>query len=278
MAGVLSFNRPWLALYYPSESCMLAQRILTLEGAAPAADELPLPFDLWLHLCVQHLSLADACSLAKSCSALRALSRHPELWESFCHAAFATRGFRASQQLLSRYDWSWRTMFMRRPRLRLDGFYFIPVSRLMQGMPEGRGIKEKDVDFYSKAGKWSTYYRIFRFFSSGHMFCYICSTANPVELRKGLRVPTPARPGSLRRLDGANWGTFCLSEADGRGAAEGGEEALFIDGGGGVSPAAGAPVFSGICASPLGCVSERASSQGGLCLRARADGRRTHTR
>lgn len=103
-------------------------------------------------------------------------------------------------------------MFVCRPRLRFDGLYFNSHTKLLKGLQEGRGMKEKDEDFYSACGKWSTYYRVFRFFADGSMFVCITSQS-PVEMRKVAAAVTPERPASLRqRIKDACWGTYSLRE------------------------------------------------------------------
>jgi len=104
-------------------------------------------------------------------------------------------------------------MFMLRPRLRLDGLYFVPYTKLIRGMAEGHGMKEHGTDFYSPVGKWSIYYRIFKFYPNGVMFCYLCSVSNPPEVRKAAVNVSPSSPSSLQqRLRGACWGTYQLTE------------------------------------------------------------------
>jgi hypothetical protein len=99
-----------------------------------------------------------------------------------------------------------------RPRLRTDGIYFDAHTKLVKGLIEGRGMKEKDEDFYSACGKWSTYYRVFRFYSDGSMFVNI-TTQSPVEVRRAAAAVSPSRPASLRqKLKDACWGTFTLRE------------------------------------------------------------------
>ena len=92
-----------------------------------------------------HLLLKDfaaACALARACHALRPLSRHPELWERFCRAAFILRGQYPIETQLRFYSWSWLCMFLQRRRLRFDGLYYCAVTKLIRGMNEGRGMKE----------------------------------------------------------------------------------------------------------------------------------------
>lgn len=113
---------------------------------------------------------------------------------------------------------------VQRPRLRTDGIYFDAHTKLVKGLIEGRGMKEKDEDFYSACGKWSTYYRVFRFYSDGSMFVNI-TTQSPLEVRKAAAAVTPSRPASLRqRLKDACWGSFTLREE-----AEHGQSTLRID-------------------------------------------------
>lgn len=113
---------------------------------------------------------------------------------------------------------------MQRPRLRTDGIYFDAHTKLIKGLIEGRGMKETDEDFYSACGKWSTYYRVFRFYSDGSMFVNITSVS-PLEVKRAAAAVTPSRPASLRqRLKDACWGTFTLREE-----AEHGQGTLRLD-------------------------------------------------
>ena len=78
-------------------------------------------------------------------------------------------------------------MFQQRPRLGYDGIYFILTCKLLQGMEEGRGMKEASKDFYNPRGRWSSYYRIFKFFPDGCMFHYLTSTQPLAQPSKPLR-------------------------------------------------------------------------------------------
>jgi len=105
-------------------------------------------------------------------------------------------------------------MYELRPRLRLDGFYFVAVSRLLVGAREGRGMKEAEKDFFDPRGKWSTYYRIWRFFPSGHVFCWLPAERRPDQSRRDVAAVSCAAPASLHRLPGACWGAFCVRAED----------------------------------------------------------------
>ena len=123
---------------------------------------------------------ASLCTLGSTCHWLRFVSRHPPFWEAFCRGAFRVeRGFLDNDRMLRSYSWSWRSMFMRRKRLRYDGVYYLATKRLLHGLNEGRGMKEADKDFYNPAGNWVTQYRLLRFFPCGAMFSYLCASAAP---------------------------------------------------------------------------------------------------
>uniref|UniRef100_A0A7S4BLV9 F-box protein Hrt3/FBXO9 C-terminal domain-containing protein n=2 Tax=Chrysotila carterae TaxID=13221 RepID=A0A7S4BLV9_CHRCT len=227
MEVAASCDRPWLALYEPQMGCALAMRIgesarsrQDMDGEEEDELDTRIPLELWLHVCsFLKNDFVAACRLACTCSSLRGLGRHPQIWERWCRDAFPeARGWLPLEGQLRKYCWSWRTMFMLRPRLRLDGIYFISNTKLVRGLPEGRGMKEKDEDFYSPGGKWAIYYRIFKFYPNGMMFAYLCSVQNPVEVRKLAAGVSPARPASLQqKLRGACWGTYSLHEMeDGR--------------------------------------------------------------
>ena len=138
-------RRPWLD-YYTGPG-LLAQRISVAAAAAcddAADDGARLPAELWLAVVstLQLSEFANACALARTCHTLRPISRHPELWERFCQAAFSLRGHLALDSQLRLYSWSWLKMFLRRPRLRFDGMYYLETKKLIRGMVEGRGMKE----------------------------------------------------------------------------------------------------------------------------------------
>lgn len=81
-------------------------------------------------------------------------------------------------------------------------------------------------DFYDPRGKWSTFYRIWRFHTDGSMWAYVCSELTPLDVRKLAAAVSPSRPASLSgRLRGACWGTYCV-RAD---AADGLAESTTLD-------------------------------------------------
>lgn len=217
-----SVERKWLSLYEPREDSLLAKRISRSNSMLSMASEEEveqdagaLPFELWLSIAL-HMGAA-ASRLAEVCWGLRPLSRHPELWEALCKAAFPLEcGFR---DLDARsFGWSWRNMYMTRRRLRFDGLYYITTVKVMMGCQEGRGMKEAGKDFY-RGPLAVTYHRIFRFFPSGDCWVYLTSQhPHDSALRKTARsAVTPARRASIRRLNGACWGRFDVREdADGR--------------------------------------------------------------
>ena len=244
MAGGIAggFARPWLELYHPA-SCMLARRISTLP--APSHPDLPsadaaggLPTELWVviaaHVSVGLLESQSALKcigrLACTCHALRPLGWHQELWAQLARVAWPHRlGFASSDSLLAlkHYCWSWRRMLQERARLRFDGVYFLSQSRLVVGQQEGRGMKEgPSCDYYDPRGKWSTFYRIWRFHVDGSMWAFVCSELTPLDVRKLAAAVSPSRPASLSgRLRGACWGTYCV-RAD---AADGLAESTTLD-------------------------------------------------
>ena len=153
-------RRPWLDLY--SEGSFIARRLGEAAAAAAAADSDPseadasfasaaVPIELWLHV-LEQLSLGDfaaVCHLGSTCHGLRPLARHAEVWRRLCGLAYReARGFLPCAAQLRLYGWSWRTMFMRRRRLRFDGLYYLTTVKLIHGLNEGRGMKEADKDFY----------------------------------------------------------------------------------------------------------------------------------
>ena len=208
-----SVERKWLSLYEPREGSLLAKRIsqsncmLSMASKPEAAQDAGvLPIELWLSIAL-HMGAA-ASRLAEVCWGLRPLSRHPELWEALCKAAFPLEcGFRNLD--VRSFGWSWRSMFMTRRRLRFDGLYYITTVKVMMGCQEGRGMKEAGKDFY-RGPLAVTYHRIFRFFPSGDCWVYLTSThPHDAALRRTARSGVmPARRGSIRRLNGACWGRF----------------------------------------------------------------------
>ena len=77
------------------------------------------------------------------------MARRAEVWRRLCGLAYReARGFLPCAAQLRLYGWSWRTMFMRRRRLRFDGLYYLTTVKLIHGLNEGRGMKEADKDFY----------------------------------------------------------------------------------------------------------------------------------
>lgn len=199
---------------------MLAERISVLASSAEE-DDLPLSgsFELWA-LVAQHFSLlefAAICRLGASCRSLRPLARLPELWEALCRQAYSLPGFRSPEKCVREYNFSWRNMFQQRPRLRFDGLYFITTSKLLQGMNEGRGMKEEGKDFYNPGGRWATSFRVLRFFPDGSLFSYLCSSHTPADIRKIASLVQPSKPSSLSKLKNAIWGRYSVLESNGSG-------------------------------------------------------------
>ena len=136
-------SRPWLALYEPATSLLAARA--TLNCAAPVIEGLaaPLPYELWLLICAALEEPRAVCRLACVCHQLRGVSWHPELWERLCRRTFPVRaGFSPCEELFREFHFSWRRMFMRRCRLRVDGLYYISNTKILKSTPEGRGMKE----------------------------------------------------------------------------------------------------------------------------------------
>jgi hypothetical protein len=211
-------RRPWLDLYMPQHG-LLAQRICRLppedDGLGGDGGLGGLPAELWM-LIVSKVPPEEFASLGVigcTCHVLRSVARHPQHWEAFCLSAFSLPGFLSSEPLLRLYSWSWRQMFMQRKRLRFDGVYYITTRKLLHGLNEGRGMKEKDQDFYDPGGRWVVSYEIFRFFSSGIMLSYLVGSHTPAQLLKDLMT---LRPDNLRsqssRLGTVRWGQYTLQE------------------------------------------------------------------
>jgi len=158
--------RPWLALYHPSYRNLLAQRLAERAADGDDAAATPLPFELWLHI-AELSDFTAVCRLATVCRVLWPLGRHPSVWERRCREAFCLAGHAPCDRVIRDYAWSWQRMFLLRPRLRFDGVYMSAHTKLLAGLNEGRGMKEKDVDFYARCGKWVTYYRLWRFYDDG---------------------------------------------------------------------------------------------------------------
>ena len=254
-------RRPWLDLYEPTVSNLLAQRISSYTSLCSASDDddaddaalvHQVPLEVWLDIAL-HIELADfraVCALGATCRALRPLGRHPQLWHHFCVAAFSARGFiNPPERLLRCFNWSYRQMFRERKRLRYDGLYFVATTKLLAGLNEGRGMKEADKDFYNPGGRWVTSFRVFRFFPCGRMFSYLCSSHTPADVRKAAAQVTAERPQSLtQKLKGACWGAYDLREPNAAAALVGDAGGATPDnddgggggggGGGGVSTAA----------------------------------------
>ena len=221
--AVGSFDRPWLELYTPCATRPLAQRIAASASASVPSDRLEVeavPLELWLCICSHLHDFAAMCRLACTCRSLQPLGRNPHVWAARCRDAFCTRGHHPSDALLRLYGWSWRTMFMLRPRLRFDGLYFTHHTKLMP-VKECGYVDKKEASaecLNGAAGRWCIYYRLFRFFPSGAMFVYLCSTSNPADVRKAAAGVHPSAPAALQRvLRGACWGTYSIAEQRGGG-------------------------------------------------------------
>ena len=213
--------RPWLSLYTPCSSNLLAERI-SVSSLQCEEDGMPLSgsFELWT-LIAQQFGLAEfsaICALGGCCRSLRPLARLPELWEALCRQAYTLPGFRPAEQCLRLYCFSWRSMFQQRPRLRFDGLYYFTTTKLVHGLNEGRGMKEADKDFFNPAGNWVTTFRVLRFYPDGRLFSYLCSSHTPADIRKAASLLHPNKPQSGRKtqnqLKNLNWGSYDLFEGE----------------------------------------------------------------
>ena len=136
MVDSIRFDRPWLQLYEPMRGYLLAQRISSGRCYDEEGEDVvsQMVFECWMEIAA-HLPVHDfaaICRLGSVCRALRAIGRHADLWERCCRYAFANPGYAPCDEMLRSYDWSWRTMFMRRCRLRTDGMYYITTTKILK--------------------------------------------------------------------------------------------------------------------------------------------------
>ena len=146
MLSTLATRRPWLDYYLPLSECLLAQRISSTNEKDAEDNDNILPIEMWLAVChcFPQENFRSICALGATCHALQPLSCHPQLFERLCRSAFALPGYRPCESVMRLFAWSWRLMFMWRKRLRFDGLYFVATTKLLAGLNEGRGMKEKD--------------------------------------------------------------------------------------------------------------------------------------
>ena len=136
-------------------------------GLAVLCDEFPelvsgYPGGLMLrHLPVQHIA-----RLSMTAKSWRHLIQDPNVWKLLC--ALAWPGCKRSQ--VSEYGGSWRSMYMHRPRPRMDGFYCFKWSTARHGHDEGRGMKEAGKDFY-KPVIITLMYKVILFQPGGKVTC-----------------------------------------------------------------------------------------------------------
>ena len=204
-------RRPWLDMYTGG---FLARSKSSESSAACEDCTGGLPADMWLLITAQ-IQLTECGSigaLATVCHGTRHLSRNSEVWERLCREAFGGAGYVPCDSVLRVYRWSWLHMFRQRKSLRFDGLYYIETTKLLQGMNEGRGMKEADKDFYNPYGRFVTTFRCLRFFPCGAMFSYLCATQTPADIRKAASALRPDRARVQGDLKGALWGRYELSE------------------------------------------------------------------
>ncbi|KAJ3675179.1 hypothetical protein LUZ60_004221 [Juncus effusus] len=160
-------DRPWLNLYG-----------IRVQPIAPFGSVSSQPF---YDSALIHRSLPDellfevftrmsAYTLGRAtcvCRKWKYMIRNPSLWRSACLKTWQICGAETNYKiLLSKYDGSWRKMWVYRPRIRTDGLYVSRNTYIHTGIPEFKFTKTVHV---------VCYYRYLRFYPSGKFLSKISS-------------------------------------------------------------------------------------------------------
>ena len=107
-----------------------------------------------------HLSPYALGAIAGVCKGWRAVVLSPRLWKAACAQAFKQQFDQSAMahEVMTRYDSSWRGMFLTAPHLRFDGVFVSRNTYCRVGVIEMR--ERKPVHLVS-------YYRYWRFFDDG---------------------------------------------------------------------------------------------------------------
>ena len=179
--------RPWLKLY----GTRLAgvddddpKGGSTTETAADDARAAPrrlsalerLPEECVLHIFLR-LSAASGGRAAACCRKWRDVAGHPALWRVWCLRAWPTEPPAAMQRAVERrYQGSWRELFLRKPRLRLDGIYVSRNTYIKPGVTDWNNRNPVHL---------VCYFRYYRFLPTGD-FLYKTTPAAPAVVAKTL--------------------------------------------------------------------------------------------
>eukprot|EP00005_Dracoamoeba_jomungandri_P008998 CAMPEP_0174263074 /NCGR_PEP_ID=MMETSP0439-20130205/17054_1 /TAXON_ID=0 /ORGANISM="Stereomyxa ramosa, Strain Chinc5" /LENGTH=357 /DNA_ID=CAMNT_0015348207 /DNA_START=36 /DNA_END=1109 /DNA_ORIENTATION=- len=117
-------------------------------------------------VCVEYLSCV--------CKQFFVIAREPSLWRSWCVSFWGYSKLNELSNILQRFNFSWRKLFLCRPILRLDGAFISRNSYWRPGQTEFT---------YYQPVHHVLYYRYFRFFPNGQVI-YTMSTTKPRKVAR----------------------------------------------------------------------------------------------
>ncbi|KAM7518859.1 hypothetical protein LguiB_017821 [Lonicera macranthoides] len=189
-------QRPWLDLYG-----------INVRPVAPfgSASSKPLVDSALLHRCLPDELLFEIFarmtpySLGRAacvCRKWRYTVRNPVFWRNACLKAWQLSGMVENYKILqSKYDGSWRKMWLSRPRIRTDGLYVSRNTYIRAGIAEWKISNPVHV---------VCYYRYMRFYPSGR-FLYKNSSQKVKDVAKFMNFRAP-------KVDGVFSGHYTLTE------------------------------------------------------------------
>ncbi|CAI9115373.1 OLC1v1016265C2 [Oldenlandia corymbosa var. corymbosa] len=181
-AHFLVTQRPWLDLYG-----------VHVRPVAPfgSASSKPVVDGALIHRCLPDELIFEIFSkmtpytlgrAACVCRKWRYTIRNPAFWRNACLKAWQIAGVAENYKTLqSKYDGSWRRMWLCRPRVRTDGLYVSRNTYIRAGVAEWKMTKPVHI---------VCYYRYLRFYPSGR-FLYKNSSQKVKDVAKGMNFRAP---------------------------------------------------------------------------------------
>ncbi|KAK2989799.1 hypothetical protein RJ640_006116 [Escallonia rubra] len=189
-------QRPWLDLYgvnvrpvapFGSASSKPVVDSALLHRSLP--DELL--FEIFARMTPYNMGQA-ACV----CQKWRYTIRNPVFWRNACLKAWQVSGVVENYKILqSKYDGSWRKMWLSRPRIRVDGLYVSRNTYIRAGVAEWKVTNPVHL---------VCYFRYLRFYPSGR-FLYKNSSQKVKDVARYMNFRAP-------KVDGVYSGHYTLSE------------------------------------------------------------------
>jgi F-box protein 9 len=189
-------HRPWLDLYGVHVRPVAP---FGSTSSKPVVDSALLHRSLPDELLYEIFARMDPYNIGKAacvCRKWKYIIRNPIFWRNLCLKAWQLSGVVENYKILqSKYDGSWRRMWLLRPRIRTDGLYVSRNTYIRTGIAEWRT---------SNPVHLVCYYRYMRFYPSGR-FLYKNSSQKVKDVAKLMNFRSA-------KVEGVYSGHYTLSE------------------------------------------------------------------